>query len=164
MPSGSKWWLTFGPANDLLPTLGEYKRMLNLIAVSSFRRGVRSQSSSLTCFSTKIRMDTFGDLTVNCFPFSPLWGRVQWWDCIFSPSSTAPADSLWELSCFLSIKADPLIAPITARQALKVQSVSYETWYYTSNSDKYVLQSLLHCFQRKYKNYPFLSDASKPSS
>lgn len=129
-----------------------------------FQKGCKKSKFFTHVFLNKNQNGHFWRSYSELFSFFPLWGRVQRWDCIFSPSSTAPADSLWELSCFLSIKADPLIAPITARQALKVQSVSYETWYYTSNSDKYVLQSLLHCFQRKYKNYPFLSDASKPSS
>lgn len=127
-------------------TLGEYKKMLNSIAVSSIRRDVRSLSSSLMYFWTKIRMDTFGDLDVNCvFIFPSVSAMIG----LQSFQHSTRVDSLCELSHFLSIKADPLITPVTTRQTLEVQSVSYGTWCYTSNSNKYVLQSVLHClFQR----------------
>lgn len=49
----------------LLPTLGEYQKVLNLIAVNSFRRVIRSQRSSLVYLLTKIRTDTFENLNMN---------------------------------------------------------------------------------------------------
>lgn len=63
-------------ANALSPTLGEHQKVLNLIAVNSFKMDIRSQRSSIVYFSTKIRTDTCRNCNMN-HVFLPLWGQAQ---------------------------------------------------------------------------------------
>lgn len=52
-------------ANALLPALGEHQKVLNLIAINSFRRGIRNERHPHMYFSIKIRTDTLGNFNVN---------------------------------------------------------------------------------------------------